>query len=86
MPAMSKSQEVITFKVDKNLLDLMKGVSNRSEFIRAAILSALESICPFCKGSGVFTPQKKEHWDEFLKVHQMTDCKDCHEVKIECVK
>ena len=81
---MKPSQEVITFKADEQLFKLLKGISNRSEFIRTAILAALNSLCPFCKGTGVLTTHKKEHWDEFSKRHELTECGDCHEHKIEC--
>ncbi len=79
-----KAEEVISLKIDKTILKLMKGIENRSAFIRTAILAALNDLCPFCKGSGVLTPKKKEHWDEFSKTHHMQECDDCHEVKIEC--
>lgn len=45
-------QEVITFKADEALLDAMRGIPNRSEFIRKAIVSALGSVCPSCRGTG----------------------------------
>ncbi len=83
---MSEGYEVITFKVNKSLLNLMKGVQNRSEFIREAILAAVQNVCPLCKGVGVLNPKRKEHWDEFANHHRMTECDDCDEVKIECVK
>lgn len=82
----SKNQEVITFKVDSALLELLKGVTNRSEFIRSAILTALESACPFCKGSGVLSAGTRKHWDEFSKDHTLEECGDCNEIKIECAK
>lgn len=78
--------EVITFKVDKSIKKLMQGIENRSEFIRTAILNALENICPFCKGTGVLTPHKKEHFDEFLTHHDLNECRDCGETVISCHK
>ena len=48
--------DIITFKVDETLRELMNGIENRSEFIRSAILTALDSACPLCKGTGVLTP------------------------------
>ena len=60
-----KKQEIITFKVDEALRRAMQGVQNRSEFIRAAILAALDSVCPLCKGSGILTPDQRKHWETF---------------------
>ncbi len=81
-----KSQEVITFKVNEDLLVLLKGIENRSEFIRNALLAALDNLCPLCKGSGILTPRKKEHWQEFAEDHRLKECKECHEVTIVCKK
>jgi len=82
---MDKSkQEIITFKVDAHLLELMKGIHNRSEFIRTAILAALENACPLCKGAGVLTPKQKEHWDAFAAGHSVQECEECHELRIVC--
>ncbi len=83
---MPQPSEVITFKADPTLLKHMKGIQNRSEFIRAAILAALENVCPFCKGSGVLSPGAMEHWQEFSKKHTLKDCDDCNEIKFECAK
>jgi hypothetical protein len=76
--------EVITFKVDAQLLEAMKGLPNRSDFIRNALLAALDSTCPVCKGSGVLTPNQQKHWGSFLEGHSFTECGDCHEVHLIC--
>ena len=76
--------EVITFKADRDLLDAMKGISNRSAFIRQAILSALESTCPLCNGTGVLTPSQQSHWTEFSERHRVAQCEKCSEVHLVC--
>ena len=76
--------EVITFKVDESLLEVMKGIPNRSEFIRTAILAALDSVCPLCKGTGILTPKQKEHWDVFARDHALAECDECHEMRLVC--
>ena len=82
---MSKKRgEVITFKVDESLLEAMRGVENRSEFIRSAILAALDNQCPLCKGTGVLTPQQKEHWEKFARDHSLEECEKCHEIRLVC--
>jgi len=81
---MKKKQEIITFKVDDNLLEAIKDIPNRSEFIRGAIISALGVICPLCNGSGMLTPNQKRHWDEFAVNHRVTRCRDCDESVIVC--
>ena len=79
-----KKQDIITFKVDEVLRNALEGVENRSEFIRAAILTALDSVCPLCKGSGILTPDQRRHWDSFAKNHSLEQCGDCHAVHLVC--
>jgi hypothetical protein len=83
MPTRRK-QEIITFKVDASLRRAMRGVQNRSEFIRSAILTALDSVCPLCKGSGILSPDQRRHWDAFSKNHSLEECSDCHAVHLVC--
>ena len=47
---MTGESEVITFKADKDLLEAMEGVTNKSAFIRQAILAALDNIAPSLRG------------------------------------
>ncbi len=83
---MKKKEEIITFKVDRSLLGLLKAVPNRSEFIRSALLSAFDNVCPLCSGTGIMTPSKKEHWSKFSRTHRLKKCSDCHEVALSCEK
>jgi len=76
--------EIITFKVDDALLAAMEGIPNRSEFIRAAVLQALDSACPLCRGTGIMTPDQKSHWDSFVIDHKLKECKDCHALHLIC--
>ncbi len=76
--------EIITFKVDDSLLGAMEGIPNRSEFIRAAVLQALDSACPLCRGTGIMTPDQKIHWDSFAADHQLKECDDCHAIHLIC--
>jgi hypothetical protein len=82
--ARNQKETVVTFKADASLLQALKNLPNRSEFIRTALLSALDSYCPLCHGSGVLTPNQKRHWDEFAARHPLRECHDCHEVHLVC--
>jgi hypothetical protein len=79
-----QKSEIITFKADDDLLELMKGIHNRSEFIRSAILNALDNACPLCRGTGVLSPKQKEHWEAFSRGHAVHECEDCHEMHLIC--
>jgi hypothetical protein len=76
--------EIITFKAEEKMLALLEGIPNRSEFIRSAVLSALGSVCPLCAGTGILTPNQKEHWDDFAADHELEECDECHEVYVVC--
>ena len=82
--SMKKKSEIISFKADPALLAAMKGISNRSEFIRNAILTALDNSCPLCKGTGILTPQQDKHWQEFLNTHSLEECNKCNGLYIVC--
>ena len=84
MPTPRHKETVVTFKADASLLEALKAIPNRSEFIRTAILAALYSFCPLCQGAGVLTPNQKKHWDNFASRHPLRECGDCHEVHLVC--
>ncbi len=81
--ARSKST-IVTFKADESLLASLGGVPNRSEFIRNAVLSALEYMCPLCRGAGILTPEQRKHWASFSSNHDVKECDDCHEWYLVC--
>ena len=67
-----------------SLLAALGGIANRSQFIRTAILNALESACPLCKGSGTLTPNQWSHWETFSTDHFVEECEECHESRLVC--
>jgi hypothetical protein len=81
---MKKKSDIITFKVDDTLLEAMEGIPNRSQFIRTAILAALDSSCPLCKGTGILTPNQHRHWEDFLVDHSVQACEKCNELHLVC--
>jgi len=86
MPSTTPSHQIVTFKADDTLVEAMKGIRNRSEFIRTAILAALDSVCPVCAGTGVLSPNQMKHWQRFAQSHPLTTCRDCHEVHVVCAE
>jgi len=81
---MERMHEVITFKVDRELAERMRGMRNRSEFIRNAVLLAMKNVCPICAGTGVLTPTQSASWNEFSKNHHLEVLQDSGEVTIVC--
>lgn len=77
-------EEIITFKADRAFVEALRGIENRSEFIRAAVLQALDCACPLCQGTGVLKPHQKQHWQEFTRSHDLQECDSCHEIHIVC--
>lgn len=77
-------QEIITFKVDADLWEALRTIPNRSQFIRSAILAALDGACPLCRGTGTLSEAERKHWDVFAKTHSVEECGDCHGIHIVC--
>lgn len=86
MSSAKQKDNVITFKADASLWEALRSIPNRSEFIRAAILSALDNHCPLCRGTGVLTPNQMKHWQTFARVHPLRECEECHEVRLVCTQ
>jgi len=84
MKQREKKQETITFKVDGALAETLKQMANRSEFIRSAVLHALDSNCPLCQGVGTLTPEQQKHWAGFLATHTLEKCGECQAVHLVC--
>jgi hypothetical protein len=80
----AKKTEIITFKADGSLVEALRAVENRSGFIRAAIMSALDNSCPLCGGSGVLSPNQMRHWRELSGDHRIEACADCSEARLVC--
>ena len=76
--------EVVSFKAEAPLVEALEAVPNRSEFIRAAILSALDGACPLCGGSGILGASQRSHWERFLRDHKVKRCKECKGLTISC--
>lgn len=85
MATHSGKQQIITFKAEDALVEAMQDIPNRSEFIRSAILAALDGACPLCHGTGVLNANQQRHWQEFSRTHQVQPCEDCDEGRLVCV-
>lgn len=81
---MKSKKQIVTFKVDDSLVEAMKGIENRSDFIRSAVLAALDSVCPLCKGSGILSPAQRVHWKDFEEGHTFEECEECREMVLVC--
>jgi len=81
---MKRKSEIVTFKADESLLEALQGIANRSDFIRHAVLAALENSCPMCGGTGQLSPNQRRHWERFARSHELTECKQCHEMHLVC--
>ncbi len=79
-----KKADTVTFKVDPNLLEILQSMPNRSEFIRSAILNALDHACPLCGGSGVLSPKQRKCWEKFAEKHEIKKCAESDEIEFLC--
>jgi hypothetical protein len=76
--------EVITFKVEAQLAEILRRMPNRSQFIRSAILNSLDHVCPLCQGLGILSPDQQRHWREFAEHHGIRECQECGSVVLVC--
>lgn len=83
---MKKKSEIVTFKADPELAEALSGISNRSNFIRNAVLAALGSVCPLCAGSGILSLSQQEHWRSFTQSHRLEECHVCEQTHLVCLK
>ena len=82
---MDGKAHIITFKADDALVEAMEDITNRSEFIRAAIVSALDGACPLCRGTGMLNERQRSHWREFSENHGVERCGDCDVNHLICL-
>ena len=69
--------EVVAFKVEKELADLLNKLPNKSAFIRKAIEAQLGRACPLCNGKGVVPRGVHDHYLPLLKQLSARDCDGC---------
>jgi len=84
MASKKTKSDVITFKADASLMEAIRGLPNRSAFIRHAILTALDNACPLCAGTGVLSADQMKHWEEFAADHSVSQCGKCREFRLVC--
>jgi hypothetical protein len=84
MATLGGKQQIVTFKAEEALVEAMEDIPNRSEFIRSAILAALNGVCPLCHVTGVFIKHKQLHWQDFSRTHSVERCHECDEGKLVC--
>jgi hypothetical protein len=77
-------ERVFTFKTDEKLAELLDHMPNRSEFIRKALLTAMDRHCPLCHGSGILTQEQQNHLEQFLATHPLEKCACCNAFHFTC--
>lgn len=75
--------EVVAFKVEKELADLLNKLPNKSAFIRKAIEAQLGRACPLCNGKGVVPRGVHDHFAPLLRQMNLRHCDSCgHDVQV----
>jgi hypothetical protein len=77
MPRKLVKTEVVAFKVEKELADLLNKVPNKSDFIRQAIVSHLGMACPLCNGRGVVPRGVHDYYAPLLSKMGQAHCDNC---------
>ena len=69
--------EVVAFKVEKKLADLLDKLPNKSAFIRKAIEAQLGRACPLCLGKGVVPRGVHDHFVPIVEQNRHRNCDSC---------
>ena len=76
--ARTRKCTLVAVKVDAELASLLDGMPNKSEFIRMALRSRLDDLCPLCAGTGLRPSQPIEHRSgRHLHALPRARCHDC---------
>ena len=70
-------KEVVAFKVEKELADLLNKLPNKSAFIRKAIAAQLGVACPLCQGKGVVPRGVHDHFAPLVATFRSRSCEGC---------
>lgn len=74
----TRKTTLVAVKIDAELASLLEGMPNKSEFIRMALRSRLDDLCPLCAGTGLRPSQPLEHRaGRHLHALPRARCGDC---------
>ena len=74
---MPKNQ-LLAFKVDATLAELLSSVKNKSELIRDAVYAYLGHLCPLCEGKGTIPANRGHEIELLLAQLEFATCSGCH--------
>jgi hypothetical protein len=74
---MSRKSEVVAFKVEAELAEILNELPNKSAFIRKAIVAQLNMACPLCHGSGALPKGLRDHYAAMLPKLNSRSCDSC---------
>ena len=77
-PERPLKDQVIAFKADAELAELLSGVKNKSELIRDAVNAYLGHLCPLCEGKGTIPHNRSHEIELLLSQLEFATCDGCH--------
>ena len=69
--------KVIAIRIEDELADLLNALTNKSEFIRAAILAQCVAKCPLCAGRGTVSSEIADMFEPILRDNRLIACAKC---------
>lgn len=70
--------QIIAFKADSQLAQLLGSVKNKSDLIRDAVYMYLGHLCPLCEGKGTIPANRGHEIEMLLKQLEYAACSGCH--------
>lgn len=74
---MSRKSEIVAFKVEAELAEILNELPNKSAFIRKAIVAQLNMACPLCHGTGSLPKALRDHYVGLLPKLNSRSCEGC---------
>lgn len=73
-----RKDQLIAFKADAALAELLASVKNKSELIREAVNAYLGHLCPLCEGKGTIPHNRSHEIALLLNQLEFATCSGCH--------
>src|SRR5262245_37327080 len=73
----TNKNDVVAFKVEKELADFLNRLPNKSAFIRKAIAAQMNMACPLCHGTGQVNRWVHDYFQPMLANWNAKQCEGC---------
>src|SRR5437763_15081190 len=77
MARKAPKSQIVAFKVEEELAEILNKLPNKSAFIRKAIVAQMGMACPLCNGAGIVPRGVHDHYAPLLSGLNHRNCDNC---------